>query len=237
MTIDAHMHVGDFGRFRVSLMPAEVPALFDHNELEAGILFCPDNKLTLEAVESCPAAFGLYWADPKQPSCVEEAERYLAHPKFKGIKLHPLLGGFHPDDPAVHPLVELLIARDMPALIHSGHAIFSHVSCIEELVERYPEAKIILGHMGHGNIVEIERAVRAASRYPSVYLETSGMPMPNWIAEGMRAAPERVLFGSDAPFHPIAVERLKVELSGLDNDGVRAVLHDNAQRLFFERKG
>jgi predicted TIM-barrel fold metal-dependent hydrolase len=125
----------------------------------------------------------------------------------------------------------------MPALIHSGQAIFSDVSCIEELAERYPEAKIILGHMGHGNIVEIERAVGAASRYPNVYLETSGMPMPNWIAEGVRAAPERVLFGSDTPFHPVAVERLKVGLSGLDDEAVRAVLNDNAQRLFFEQGG
>jgi hypothetical protein len=85
MTIDAHMHVGDFGRFRVSLLPAEVPALLDYNGLDAGIMFCPDNELTLEAVELCRSAFGLYWADPKQPRCVQEAERYLRHPKFRGI--------------------------------------------------------------------------------------------------------------------------------------------------------
>jgi predicted TIM-barrel fold metal-dependent hydrolase len=97
----------------------------------------------------------------------------------------------------------------------------------------YPDAKIILGHMGHGNIVYINAAIDIAARHPNVYLETSGMPMHSKIAEAVKRVGDRVLYGSDAPFHDPAVEMLKVRVSGLGEAAVRAVLHDNAERLFF----
>jgi predicted TIM-barrel fold metal-dependent hydrolase len=79
----------------------------------------------------------------------------------------------------------------------------------------YPDAKIILGHMDHGNIVYINAAIDIAARHP------------------VKRVGDRVLYGSDAPFHDPAVEMLKVRVSGLGEAAVRAVLHDNAERLFF----
>jgi Amidohydrolase len=47
-----------------------------------------------------------------------------------------------------------------------------------------------------------------------------------------RVGPDRVLYGSDAPFHHPSVEIQKVMVSGLSADLVERVLGDNARRLF-----
>ena len=76
--------------------------------------------------------------------------------------------------------------------------------------------------MGHGNIVYINAAIDVAARNPNVFLETSGMPMHAKIREAVeRVGPDRVLYGSDAPFHHPAVELAKVRVSGLPQDLAR----------------
>ncbi len=232
--VDAHMHVGDFPLFDVRMDQAELVATLDHYGIDATMVFHPDNAYVREIVEQVEGAYGLVWANPRVPGFLEEAVELLDHPRFLGVKMHPLLDGYHPNDPAVHPLMEELVARGLPALIHCGHPIFTLPWSIEELAVAFPEAKVILGHMGHGNIVYINGAIDVAERNEHVYLETSGMPMHTKIAEAVeRAGPDKVLFGSDAPFHEIGVELRKVQVSGLSDDLVARVLERNSRKLFF----
>jgi hypothetical protein len=134
----------------------------------------------------------------------------------------------------VHPLADLAAERDLPMLIHTGHPIFTLPWSVEELAQVKPQTKIIMGHMGHGNIIYINAAIDAAERRPNVYLETSGMPMHAKIAEAAhRVGADRVLYGSDAPFHHPEVEILKVKLSGLKHSEMTKVLGMNAMRIFF----
>src|SRR5207248_179351 len=232
---DSHMHVGSFeSMFRVSLDRDGMVDLMRENEIENGVVFHPDNAYVAEVVESIPGLYGLVWANPRAPGYLDEAARFLDHPKFLGMKMHPLLDGFHPNDPSVHPLIELLLERDLPVLIHCGHPIFTLPWSIEELAVSFPAAKIILGHMGHGNVVYINGSIEVALRNSNVYLETSGMPMHTKIREAYeRVGETRVLFGSDIPFHHPIVEIKKVELSGLPPEGVERVLSRNGRRLFF----
>ena len=232
---DSHMHVGSFeSMFRVSLDRDGMVELMREHEIENGVVFHPDNAYVAEVVESIPGLYGLVWANPRVPGYLDEAARFLDHPKFLGMKMHPLLDGFHPNDPSVHPLVELLLERDLPVLIHCGHPIFTLPWSIEELAVSFPAAKIVLGHMGHGNVVYINGAIEVALRNPNVYLETSGMPMHTKIREAYeRVGETRVLFGTDVPFHHPVVEIKKVELSGLPPAGVERVLSLNGRLLFF----
>lgn len=236
MIVDSHMHVGEFPMFGVSMDRDGLLAEMRQTEVSTGLVFHPDNELVHDIIGRTPGLYGLVWANPRRDDMVLETRRLLDEPgsKFRGVKLHPLLDGYHPDDPAVHPIVELLIERGLPALIHSGHPIFTLPWSIEELVRRYPEARIILGHMGHGNIVYINAAIDVAERNPNVYLETSGMPMHSKIREAVeRAGPDRVLYGSDTPFHHPSVELAKVRVSGLPTDLTDRVLGENGRRLFF----
>jgi predicted TIM-barrel fold metal-dependent hydrolase len=232
---DAHMHVGDFGpMFNVSLDRDGLAAIVEEHEYEGCCVFYPDNEYVRTAVESIPQAYALVWANPRLPGYVEETARLLEHPKFLGLKLHPLIDGYLPNDPSVHPLMELLEDRGgLPVLIHCGHPIFTLPWSIEELAVNFPRVPVIIGHMGHGNVVYINASIDIAARNDNVYLETSGMPMHTKIKEAVdRVGPDRVLYGSDAPFHHPAVEILRVQVSGLEPDLLDRVLRRNARALF-----
>jgi uncharacterized protein len=65
------------------------------------------------------------------------------------------------------------------------------------------------------------------------------MPMHTKIKDAVdRVGPDRVLYGSDAPFHHPAVEILRVEVSGLERDLLDRVLRTNGRALFLgEERG
>ncbi len=239
MIFDSHMHVGDFGPlFDVSLNRDGLATIIAEHGYEGCCVFHPDNEYVRTVVESIPEAYALVWANPRLPGYLEEAERFLEHPKFLGMKLHPLIDGYHPNEPVVHPLMELLVERSLPVLIHCGHPIFTLPWSIEELAVNFPDVKVVLGHMGHGNVIYINASIDVAARNPNVYLETSGMPMHTKIKEAVeRVGPERVLYGSDAPFHHPAVEILRVRLCGLEPELVEQVLGANGRALFLGEKG
>ena len=229
------MHVGAFeAGFDVALDRDGIDRLMRDHEMDNGVVFYPDNAYVAEVVESIPGLYALVWGNPRVPGYLEEVEHWLAHPKFIGLKLHPLIDGYLPNDPSVHPMIELILERDQPVLIHCGHPIFSLPWSIEELAVSFPAAKIVIGHMGHGNVVYINGSIEVARRNPNVYLETSGMPMHTKIREAYeRVGPTRVLFGTDVPFHHPLVEITKVRVSGLDDDAVDRVLSRNGRLLFF----
>ena len=236
MIVDSHMHVGDFPLFNVSMDRDGLVAEMREHEVSTGLVFHPDNALVRSVIAETPGVYGLVWANPRETDIATTVAGLLDEKgsRFRGVKLHPLLDGYHPDDPAVHPIIEVLIERGLPALIHCGHPIFTLPWSIEELIRRYPEARIILGHMGHGNIIYINAAIDVAERNPNVYLETSGMPMHSKIREAVeRVGPDRVLYGSDTPFHHPSVELAKVRVSGLSADQASGVLGENGRRLFF----
>jgi len=162
--VDPHMHVGDFPLFDVGMNADGLVELFAEWGYAAGIVFHPDNALVRDLVDGIPNAWALYWANPRVEGCADEGREFLAHPKFLGVKMHPLLDSYHPNDPIVHPVAELLVELDMPVLIHSGHPIFTLPWSIEELIVEFPELKVILGHMGHGNIVYINAAIDIAAQ-------------------------------------------------------------------------
>jgi predicted TIM-barrel fold metal-dependent hydrolase len=232
---DSHMHVGSFeSMFGVSLDRDGIDTLMREHEITNGVVFYPDNVYTREIVESIPGLYALYWGNPRVPGYVEELREYLEHPKFIGLKLHPLIDGYLPNDPSVHPMIELIVERDLPVLIHCGHPIFTLPWSLEELAVSFPALKMVVGHMGHGNVVYINASIDVALRNPNVYLETSGMPMHTKIREAYeRVGETRVLFGTDVPFHHPLVEITKVQVSGLPDDAVERVLNRNGRLLFF----
>ena len=88
-------------------------------------------------------------------------------------------------------------------------------------------------HMGHGHGVYIDAALKMARRYPNIYLEMSGMPMPTKIREAYETVGhDRIMFGTDTPFHHPTVEMQKVITSGLDEEAQQKVFYDNAAAFF-----
>ena len=117
-------------------------------------------------------------------------------------------------------------------MIHTGHPPFSLPWSVGQLAELYPNVKIVMIHMGHGNGMYVQSAIDMAKKYRNLYLETSGMPMHTKIREAYRTVgPDRVMWGLDAPFHHPTVEIQRTIVSGLDDKELEDVFYNNAKAL------
>jgi predicted TIM-barrel fold metal-dependent hydrolase len=61
--------------------------------------------------------------DPTRgPEAVREAKRLVAAGRIRGLKLHPPLQQFSPDDRVAYPLYEVFAEAKLPVLFHTGHS-------------------------------------------------------------------------------------------------------------------
>ncbi len=111
MLLDSHMHVGDFPYFNVSI---------DRDGLVARCASTGSTRAWCSTRTTAgarhrgrdPGLYGLVWVNPREPMPPHDrGAPGRAGSRFRGVKLHPLLDGYHPDDPMVHPIIELLIER------------------------------------------------------------------------------------------------------------------------------
>jgi len=66
----------------------------------------------------------------------------------------------------------------------------------------------------------------------NIILETSGMPMHTKIKEAVeRVGENRVVYGSDIPFHHSSVELQRIKMANLTEEQLQLVLHHNAASL------
>ncbi len=205
----------------------------DEANVERAILFAPDNQLVRRTVRGHPGRFvGYVWPNPHESGALALVREAVKGWGFRGIKLHPLVHAFLPTDEEVLPIMDFEGKERIPVAIHSGHPPFSLPWSIGELAEMYPDVRIVMLHMGHAHGVYIQAAINTAKRYDNIILETSGVSMHSKIKEAVeKVGEERVVFGSDYPFHDYSVELQKVKVAGLTENQRRLVLYANAKKL------
>lgn len=155
-----------------------------------------------------------------------------------GIKLHPNGQFIAPDHARTIELCGRSGAQDLPVLFHCGPVGIEpeaarrrcQVSRYERVIAEHPGTTFVLGHSG---ALQVDEALAFASRYPNTYYDLScqGLPASRRVLETVPS--ERVLFGTDWPFYhqSLTLARVLVATEG-DEALRRAVLHDNAARLF-----
>jgi len=232
--IDAHAHVGRFGSWaNVSCTDSELLDKMDAANVEKAILFAPDNLSVRNAVIAHPKRFvGYVWPNPHESGALSLVREAVKDWGFRGIKLHPLVHAFLPTDEEVLPIMDFARRERIPVAIHSGHPPFSLPWSIGELAEMYPDVRIVMLHMGHAHGVYIQAAINTAKRHDNIILETAGVSMHSKIKEAVeKVGEERVVFGSDYPFHDYSVELQKVKVAGLTRRQEELVLRSNAKKL------
>lgn len=155
--------------------------------------------------------------DPKMRTA---KEKLLTHIKngARGLKIHPMMQTISPGDRRVVELCRIAGEYRLPVIFHSGwgplvpewQKRYVEFADFEKLVRACPETTIIMGHAGSGGYKE---AVRIADKHKNVYLELSGQT-PAAIKEILtELGDDRLLFGSDWPYYPIAWPMAKVLLA------------------------
>lgn len=176
-----------------------------------------------------------------------DAAEYVAAAIADGariFKAHVQVGEYSPNDPLLDGVWATLQKTGTPVVLHSGDGPVpgAHTGSAgtARLLERFPDLTLLIAHMGlpeYGGFLDL------AERYAHVYLDTtmaftafteSVDPCPRDLLPRLAAAQQKVVFGSDFPNIPyryVDAVRSITDL-GLGPEWARAVLHDNAARLF-----
>ena len=86
--------------------------------------------------------------------------------------------------------------RRVPILFHTGRAVPPFARDLARLLERHPGAQVVLAHCAIADLHAV-----CALRHPNIRFDTSlwnSLDVRTLLAE---AAPEQLLYGSDAPYY------------------------------------
>src|SRR5919198_5593706 len=177
---DAHVHLGtDIDGFRGSY--DELERLQREYGISRAFVFCldePDRHPSFRAANDRTLAFAEQSEGRLIPFArldlsegpVEEARRSLDR-GHRGIKLHPRAQRFLLNDERLAPVFELAAERRVPILIHGGRGLPPIADHLARLVERYPEAQLIIAHGGIADLAAL--AARFAGKAGG-FFRTSG---------------------------------------------------------------
>jgi len=204
-------------------------------------------------------------------AAADELDRCVKQLKFVGAMINGHTNGQYLDDPALYPLWERAEALGVPIYIHpadpgtlapvlDGHKALRRATwewgfetgshalrlVFSGLFDRFPNAKVVLGHLGETLPYLLWRFDSRAKLYgvkldraPSEYIRAniavtfSGMFSAEPLACALAAlGSDRVMFGSDFPFES-SEEAAAFLASAPISDDVRTAIAAGNARLYF----
>ncbi len=179
--------------------------------------------------------------DPKSHEIEKTFIKYVKAGAY-GIKIHPPMQTVRPNHPGIMKILDLAGQYHLPVLYHCGYSPlmpvferrFSRMEDFQDAVRSHPDTTIILGHSG---IDDHEAVLTMQKKYSNVYAELSGQPPAVVSRFCVKADPDRLLFGSDWPYYPVALPLAKVLLGTQKHTSVREkILSSNAKRLLTQTR-
>ena len=145
---------------------------------------------------------------------MREARRLVAAGGVRGLKLHPPLQQFFPNDRIAYPLYEVFAEARLPVLFHTGHSgigtgmpggggirlKYGHPMPIDDVAVDFPDMPIV---MAHPSFPWQDEAISICLHKPQVYIDLSGWSpkyfSPTLVQYANTLLKHKVLFGSDYP--------------------------------------
>jgi uncharacterized protein len=178
---------------------------------------------------------------------VEDATRLVSSGAVRGLKLHPPVQEFFPNDRAAYPLYEVFAEANLPVLFHTGHSgigtgmrggggirlKYGDPMPIDDVAVDFPDMPII---MAHPSFPWQDEAISICMHKPQVYIDLSGWSpkyfSPTLVQYANTVLKHKVLFGSDYPW--ITPDKWMADFATIPiRDEVRPlIMKDNAARLF-----
>ncbi len=179
-------------------------------------------------------AFGSVF--PDSPDALEELERIHAL-GLKGVKFHPDYQGFCVDDPKMKPLYRKIAALGLITVFHAGFDYGfppPYGATPEKMATALTwfDSPVVAAHWGG---VGCGEGVLRHLCGTDVYLDTSfGYgTMPKYYAKKIveRHGTDRILFGTDTPWHTAPMELRLLHSLGLSPSEMDGITCGNACRL------
>ena len=205
------------------------------------------NETVAQACRDYPDVFtGLGSVDPHKGEAAVAEVANIASLGLRGVKFHPSLQAFSPDDPAYWPIFAACERHGLLALFHTGTSgigarqpggqgiriDYAHPLKLDPVAAAHPDLTVVAAHFGWPWQMDL---IAIALHKTNVYIDISGWSPRRIPAEVIRELRGRLsgqfVWGSDYPF--ITPERCLAEVEELDlpAEVMTAVLHDNAARI------
>ena len=150
----------------------------------------------------------------------------------RGIKLHPRAQKFLLNDDRLSPIFELAAERKVPILIHGGRGLPPIADDLGRVVERYPDAQLIVAHAGIADLAALADRLGGKA---GVFFDTSVWSGLDLLDLYRQVAPEQVLYASDYPYgrqpNSLLVAVRTAKLAGFDDKQLRLMLGGSARRM------
>ncbi len=202
------------------------------------------NETVAAACEQYPDAFaGIGSVDPHKGAAAVAEVATIAALGLRGVKFHPSLQAFAPDDPQYDPVFAACEEHGLLALFHTGTSgigarqpggqgiriDYSHPLKLDAVAAAHPRLTVVAAHFGWPWQMDL---IAVALHKTNVYIDISGWSPKRIPAEVVRELTGRLsgqfVWGSDFPF--ITPERCLAELDELGLASA-ALLRDNAARI------
>lgn len=178
--------------------------------------------------------FGGIHPDTPNPRAVLAEFRQMG---LIGFKMHPDYQEFRPDEERMRPIWEAAVEFDLIALMHSGRdvgpqTVHGRPATFVPVIEAYPQLTLVLAHFGGFDCWD-EVQEHIAGR--DVYLDTSytfgDISRDQFLEIAKAHGTHRLLFGSDGPWADPLRDIAFLESSGLSDEQLSAIYHENAERI------
>jgi uncharacterized protein len=205
------------------------------------------NETVAAACRDHPDLFtGLGSVDPHKGEAAVAEVANIAALGLRGVKFHPSLQAFAPDDESYWPVFAACERHGLLALFHTGTSgigarqpggqgirlDYARPIRLDAVAAAHPGLTVVAAHFGWPWHMEL---VAMALHKTNVYIDISGWAPrripPELIGELRGRLADQFVWGSDFPF--LAPQRCLDELAGLGlpDDVLAKVLHDNAARI------
>jgi uncharacterized protein len=200
------------------------------------------NRWILEVAAGSPHLTPLVAADPHVLGGQAGAAhlRSAAELGARGIKVHPVVQGFSPDDAAMDPTYALCEELGLTVLSHSGRTKgdrqLADPFAFAPVMESHPRLHLLLAHLGGASWHQVGAF---AAAFPSVSFDlceiiawtgSPGAPTADELGRLIRdIGAERVLFGTDFPWYEVdrTIDQL-LSLPHLSDEEKHGILGENA---------
>ena len=221
--------------------------VFTVDEQLTGRRYATNDEVAAFAAENSDIAIAFASINPlRGAEALAEAKRLVSSRAVCGLKLHPPMQQFFPNDRVAYPLYEVFAEAKLPVLFHTGHSgigtgmragggirlKYGNPMPIDDVAVDFPDMPIILAHP---SFPWQEEAISICMHKPQVYIDLSGWSpkyfSPTLVQYANTVLRTKVLFGSDYPW--ITPDRWLADFAqiGIREEVRPLILKENAARL------
>lgn len=186
MIIDAHTHIGSFGKGPVHT-PKQLLSSMDKAGISLSLIIANWShgmgavENVINVAQSSKRFRAIGFVDHKRigKAHFAELQRFLIKGLICGVKIYPGYSPMAPSDRRLYPLYAFCEKNGFPIIVHTGVFAqelpgllrYAHPLHIDEIAARFPKLKIVMAHFGNPWIMD---AAAVVAKNENVYIDVSG---------------------------------------------------------------